>query len=231
MTGCVGIKDLLFGKILPGQAAYGIIPITLPKKERITCMSQTSRRPVGKASRPIPARRSMPQALPLIGGILGALILVVLGTYALNTVFAPGPPAATATPDPLAGVPLAPAPTPPWDPDQGLVQRISLLDFKNRFDRKDDMLIVDVRNEQAWMGGHIPGAIVLPVAEMQARLAEMPQNRDIILYCACGAEEESAHAGVILVKAGYSRVWALRGGWDDWLAAGYPTDPPLTPVP
>jgi rhodanese-related sulfurtransferase len=197
-------------------------------------MSQTTRRPAGKTtSRPIAARptRRPPQALPIIGGILGALILVVLGTYALNTVFAPGPPPATATPDPLAGVPLAAAPTPPWDPDQGLVPRISLHDFKNRFDRKDDMLIVDVRNEPSWVGGHIPGAIVMPVAEMQARIAEMPRNRDIILYCACGAEEESARAGVILVKAGYTRVWALRGGWDAWLAEGYPTDPPLTPVP
>jgi rhodanese-related sulfurtransferase len=190
-------------------------------------MSQTSRRPVGKpSSRPIPARpaRATPQALPLIGGVLGALILVVLGVYALNTVFAPGPPAATPTPDPLAGVPLAPAPTPPWDPDQGIVQRISLHDFKNRFDRQDDMLIVDVRPEQAWAAGHIPGAIVLPLAEMQARIAELPRNRDIIFYCACGAEEESARAGVILVKAGYTRVWALRGGWDAWLAEGYPTE-------
>ena len=194
-------------------------------------MSQTSR-PAGKpTTSPIPARpaRTNPLTGPVIGGVFGAIVLVVLGVYALNTVLAPGPPPATVTPDALAGVKLAPAPTPPWDPQQGIVPRISLQDFKNRVDAKADMLVVDVRAEQSWASGPIPGAITLPVSEMAARIAEMPKSRDIILYCACDAEEESARAGVVLVKAGYQRVWALKGGWNAWQAAGYPMEQSATP--
>ena len=193
-------------------------------------MSQPSRRPVSPAAnRPVPPAHDNRQAFQVVGAVLGGLFVIVLGLVLLTTV---GPLAVqpTPTPDPLAGVPLLPAPTPPWDPQQNRVPRITPPDLQARLPAATAPLVVDLRSQATWAEAHIPGAVSVPIDEFPTRIAELPQTRDIVLYCACGAEEESAHAGVLLLDQGYTRVWALKGGWDAWVAAGLPTDPPLPPT-
>ncbi len=45
-----------------------------------------------------------------------------------------------------------------------------------------EYLLVDVRQPKEYAGGHIPGAMLLPLAELPARVAELPPGRDIVFY-------------------------------------------------
>lgn len=83
-----------------------------------------------------------------------------------------------------------------------------------------DVILLDVRTPQEWeQDGHIPGATLIPLAELEARAAEeLPKDAEIIVYCRSG--NRSAQAADYLVGAGYTDVSDM-GGIQDWVAAGY----------
>ena len=62
------------------------------------------------------------------------------------------------------------------------ITRVSLTDAKAAYDNKQ-ALFVDVRDAASFDSGHITGAINVPLAEIEIRLAELPKDRWIILYC------------------------------------------------
>ena len=65
--------------------------------------------------------------------------------------------------------------------------------------------LVDVRSAEEFSGGHIPGAINIPVQEMAVRCKEIgPPTRAVVLYCRSGAR--STMAAQILKQAGYAQV-------------------------
>jgi membrane protein DedA with SNARE-associated domain/rhodanese-related sulfurtransferase len=70
----------------------------------------------------------------------------------------------------------------------------------------------------------LPGAVRLMVADLRRTVDNIPLDRDIILYCACPAEEASAKAAIHLHKNGIVRVHPLRGGFDGWKNAGFPLE-------
>jgi rhodanese-related sulfurtransferase len=78
---------------------------------------------------------------------------------------------------------------------------------------KAGALVVDVRTEDEFMDGAYPGAVNIPVGEIQRRLKELePKNRTLILYCESGAR--SAYAARILKMSGWTDV-INAGGIDD----------------
>ena len=72
--------------------------------------------------------------------------------------------------------------------------------------------IVDVRTPDEFQDGAYPGAVNIPVSELGRRLAEVPRNVPIIVYCASGAR--SAAAAQFLRKSGYAEV-VNAGGLDE----------------
>lgn len=62
------------------------------------------------------------------------------------------------------------------------IQRVSPLDAKNAMSA-GTAIIVDVRSAEAYAGGHIDGAVSLPEADIETRLAEFDPNQWIITYC------------------------------------------------
>ena len=78
--------------------------------------------------------------------------------------------------------------------------------------------IVDVRGEDEFNGilGHIPGATLLPLPELEARAAELSQDQPIVSVCRSGAR--SAQATVLLRKQGFDNVANLSGGMLSWRA-------------
>ena len=107
------------------------------------------------------------RTLPLVLMISGAVLIVAVLIYSL--VSAP----ATTAPQALnAGI------TTPF-PD---IQRVSLADTKQAYD-SSSALIVDVRDSGSYAAGHIPGAVSIPLAEIENRLNELPKEQWIITYC------------------------------------------------
>jgi len=74
-------------------------------------------------------------------------------------------------------------------------------------------------------GARVPGARVMRIDEVEARHAEIPRDRDIVLYCACPNEVSAARVALLLRKRGIERVRPLEGGYDAWVAAGLPVEP------
>jgi rhodanese-related sulfurtransferase len=85
--------------------------------------------------------------------------------------------------------------------------------------REQDTLILDVRTPDEWNDGHVPGATLIPLDELETRLAELPQEDDIVVICRSG--NRSATARDILLNAGFSSVTSVAGGFNDWVANGY----------
>lgn len=87
-----------------------------------------------------------------------------------------------------------------------------------------DMLVLDVREKDAFQAGHLPGALHLPRGQLELRVdKELPDpGTRILTYCQFG--RVSTLAAATLRQMGYTRTVALDGGYNDWVAAGLPTE-------
>jgi hydroxyacylglutathione hydrolase len=83
---------------------------------------------------------------------------------------------------------------------------------------RGEVTVVDVRNRSEWDAGHLPGAIHIPGGHLEARLAEIPRDKPIVVQCQSGAR--SAIAASVLHRLGRHDVTNLVGGITDWQASG-----------
>lgn len=86
-------------------------------------------------------------------------------------------------------------------------------DFQEAMD-KDKHVLIDVREPGEVKQGYIPGALNIPLSSMGRRLAEIPKDRPIYLYCRSGMR--SKQAARILTKNGFIDVSHLKGGIMAW---------------
>ncbi|HEX3220534.1 MAG TPA: molybdopterin-synthase adenylyltransferase MoeB [Candidatus Limnocylindria bacterium] len=94
----------------------------------------------------------------------------------------------------------------------------------------DGYRILDVREPSEWDTGHIPGATLLPLGELPARMAEVLADRDerLLVHCAVGAR--SARAAGYLGAHGYGQVVSLHDSLGAWRAAGGAWEEPVQPL-
>lgn len=96
--------------------------------------------------------------------------------------------------------------------------------LKKRLDMGEKPLIVDVREDNEWAGGHVPGAIHLARGIIERDIeAKIPDKKaEILLYC--GGGFRSALSAESLQKMGYTNAVSVDGGWRGWTGAGYPVE-------
>ena len=85
------------------------------------------------------------------------------------------------------------------------------------------VLVLDVRPEEEYAAGHLPGAINLQLSDLKSRLRNLPKNKEIIAYCRGAYCVLSFEAVAALRKKGY-KVRRLEDGYPEWKAAGLPVD-------
>ncbi len=87
-----------------------------------------------------------------------------------------------------------------------------------------DLVVLDVREKDAFVAGHLPGARHLPRGQLELRVdKELPDPAARILtYCQLG--RISTLAAATLRQMGYTRAVALDGGYNEWVKAGLPTE-------
>jgi rhodanese-related sulfurtransferase len=95
-------------------------------------------------------------------------------------------------------------------------------------DVPDQVWLLDVREDDEWAAGHVPDAQHIPLGQLGARTAEIPQDVEIYVICRSGVR--SARVTQALNGAGWQAV-NVAGGMQDWAAAGRPmiTDSGATP--
>ena len=106
------------------------------------------------------------------------------------------------------------------------VSRISVGEVKAALDRGDRPFIVDLRHMLEFVVDPrtVPTAVRISPDELPARNAEIPRDRDIVLYCTCPSEATSAKVAMDLKKIGITKVRPLQGGLKAWQDQGYPMD-------
>jgi adenylyltransferase/sulfurtransferase len=83
-----------------------------------------------------------------------------------------------------------------------------------RLARESPPFLLDVRSPQEWAICRLPGAVLIPVEQLETRLDEVEREREIVVYCHSGMR--SAMAAKLLRGQGYDRVRNLAGGIDAW---------------
>jgi rhodanese-related sulfurtransferase len=83
-------------------------------------------------------------------------------------------------------------------------------------------LLLDVREPGEWSAGHAPGAVLIPLGQLAARLPELPRGREIIAVCRSG--NRSGVAAGLLHRAGFSRAVNMAGGMATWTKQGLPVE-------
>jgi rhodanese-related sulfurtransferase len=100
--------------------------------------------------------------------------------------------------------------------------RVKLEELKEMLESNSDIVVIDTQPKGAYDIGHIPGAINLPWVKEIKFPVTLPRDKPLILYCACGAEEDAIHmASQLLERFGYTNVKILEGGWLKWMERGY----------
>jgi len=105
----------------------------------------------------------------------------------------------------------------------GTVPFMSFAELKMRIDAGEhDLIVLDVRERDAYDAGHIPGARLLPRGQLELRVnQELPDpTRRILAYCELGLI--STLAAATMHQMGFQRAVALDGGMKAWREAGYP---------
>jgi rhodanese-related sulfurtransferase len=87
--------------------------------------------------------------------------------------------------------------------------------------RKGTVTVLDVRPGDEYCAGHIPGAVSMPLKELEARLKELPKDREIVAYCRGPYCVLAIQAVELLNKKGFSAV-RLDEGVRDWQRHGLP---------
>lgn len=101
--------------------------------------------------------------------------------------------------------------------------------LRSEMDSGKEYFLVDVREPGETMHGIIPGAKLIPLAQVLERIGEIrDQERPIVIYCAAG--NRSRHAAQHLRDRGVERVFNLKGGIDSWYANGGEIVPPAGAV-
>lgn len=104
--------------------------------------------------------------------------------------------------------------------------RISVADLYALIEAGEQPIVVDVRSQTArtlqprW----IPGAIHVPVDDVGRHIADLPRDREIVVYCTCPSEASAARVAKQLINHGFKEVRPLYGGLDAWIEAGYAVD-------
>jgi rhodanese-related sulfurtransferase len=103
------------------------------------------------------------------------------------------------------------------------VKETNVADVKRRMEGGEKFMVVDVREDNEWAQGHVPGAVHLGRGIIERDIeARVPQTAaKLILYC--GGGFRSALVADNLQKMGYTNVESMDGGWKGWVSAGLPT--------
>jgi rhodanese-related sulfurtransferase len=105
--------------------------------------------------------------------------------------------------------------------DLSTAPRLKVDRARELFLSREGVIFLDIRDEDFFKNGHIPGAVNIPLRNLATRADELPKDYEILAYCACPHEESSARAALILQRKGFSKAAALHGGIQEWEATGY----------
>jgi rhodanese-related sulfurtransferase/DNA-binding transcriptional ArsR family regulator len=89
--------------------------------------------------------------------------------------------------------------------------------------RKGLVVVLDVRPSEEYAAGHLPGAVNIPIHELEKRLKELPKRKEVIAYCR-GPYCLMSYDAVTLLRRKGLKARRLEAGLPEWRAAGLPVE-------
>jgi ArsR family transcriptional regulator len=89
--------------------------------------------------------------------------------------------------------------------------------------------VLDVRPEDEFALGHLPGAVNIPLGDLDRRLADLPPDREVVAYCR-GPYCVLSFEAVAALRANGFRVRRLEDGFPEWRVAGFPVEVGSAPI-
>jgi rhodanese-related sulfurtransferase len=83
----------------------------------------------------------------------------------------------------------------------------------------DGATVIDVREPGEYVGGHVPGAVLVPMGQLPSRTSELDRSRPVYVICATG--NRSGAMTDYLRRAGFD-AWSVAGGTSAWARSGRP---------
>ena len=89
-----------------------------------------------------------------------------------------------------------------------------------------EVVIIDVRAGGDWSAGDskIKGAIREDPGKVDSWMDKYPKDKTLVFYCAWPSEATSARVAQKFMEKGYTKVYALKGGWNEWMKANFPVE-------
>jgi hydroxyacylglutathione hydrolase len=99
------------------------------------------------------------------------------------------------------------------------LQVLTVQELKAKIDRGEQLTILDDRGENEWNAGHIKGAQHIYVGHIQERIADIPKDKPVAMFCNVG--HRAGLGASILLREGCREVYNVLGSMTAWKAAGY----------
>ncbi len=100
---------------------------------------------------------------------------------------------------------------------------ITVRDLQATLDARESITLIDVRQPEEFMSGHVAGARSLPLPTLATRLDDLAKDKDAAIYCICLSGGRSRVACDLLLRQGFTNVTNVVGGMGAWQQAGLPS--------
>lgn len=99
-------------------------------------------------------------------------------------------------------------------------QNLNAVQARELLEKDQQVYLLDVRTFQEYQQVRLDGAQLIPIDQLLRRIAELPKDQPILVYCAVGSR--SSQVVSYLARIGYGPVYNLSGGIWAWQLRGYP---------
>jgi len=105
-------------------------------------------------------------------------------------------------------------------------ERLNAMQFHTRWlegrDSGNDCCVVDVRSQEEYAAGHVPGAKLMPLDRIHEKIGQLSKQEPVYLICRSGMRSQMA--AKILAGQGFGHLINVDGGTVAWIMAGYPVE-------
>lgn len=94
------------------------------------------------------------------------------------------------------------------------IEEISTAELQTRLEKGEKLVIIDVREPDEYAAGHVPGAVLKPLGQIQTWARELDKDEEILLFCRSGNRSSQAYR--YLHSQGFTKLKNVAGGILDW---------------
>lgn len=102
-----------------------------------------------------------------------------------------------------------------------MIKECNVTELKEKLDSKAPIQFIDCRELAEWNEGHIPGATLLPLSELEQKYPAVLTDKNAQIVIQCRSGKRSMNACMFLLSKGYTDLTNVEGGIMSWMENGY----------